>query len=294
MDLRYRGTVMSGDRGALVITDIAPPVSQKRSSHTERLWGHGLHPSREWLDALTWTWSLGVNTGSRQEALSMADKVASAWSHYGVMRTTSQRPLEYSHDGGQTWSRVYGRPGALTSVTPGLALKHGMGVMDLEFIQTDPRHFDSLESQTTIHTHPEATGGLVAPVVAPIKVSRTGGVSERLAVNDGTVVTPVRVRFHGPISNPGLSMDGGWKLQLKTSLQWDEWIEVDAMARTVTRGRDGQTSTRPALEVVSLSSSPFRDLNLNPGSNSLRLTGVDQLGTSRVDVYWRSASLSLR
>lgn len=294
MHLRFDGVEIGCTRDdPLCIADYEPPTTELDGERTARLGVDGVLAGRTHLRDALWGFSLSVRDVGTNGVLARAGALERAWKD-PTARAGAPAPLEYSADHGSTWHRVYGVPGRYTGPKADYLAARGYGDITIQFEQTDPLHYASTQRAASIVVSPEASGGITAPLTAPLVPSRTGGVVQRLVTNHGDKPTPVRFSFHGPIQRPGLSVAGRWSWSLAGDLAWDEWLEVDALARTVRRGWSTSSQVVSAFEQVAPGAAGFSRMRLPAGESSVSLTGVDVTGRARVDVFWRDAFTSMQ
>lgn len=295
MRIRFAGLEIAGDDStALAIKNFTPPTTEVRSNRTPRLHADGSLAGNDYLGESSWTFRLVTGGENLPEVLALSSALESAWKSPARRLSEVGSHLEYSNDGGRTWFTVRGRTGLYTGPTPDYIATEGYGLIDCEFIQTDPLHYASAESLTRLLVSPEAKGGLRAPVVIPWKTGRTGGIVSRFALNAGDMPAPARLTFHGPVQNPWVQLVGGWRFQLNGRLAWDEFVVVDARTRGVHLHSTTSPSIRPAYSLVSRNSVSFSALRIPAGQNSLSFSGVDETGKAAVDIAWHSAFTSMQ
>lgn len=289
MHLRYRGLVMSGDFGPLIITDLQMPVSEKRNTFVNRLNDHGQYASREWLEARTWSWTMSTNSRSLESALSMGGRLEALWNDRDAMNTTSVYPLEYSNDGGETWFRVYGRPGRHSPVTPGPMLNQGMGVISVEFIQTDLRHYSGLERSNQVLAVPSSTGGLKNPLRAPLSSIASPAPRAGHLINEGNLPAPVKVTFIGPSTNPHfVDQRGRHMVGYRGTLTQSQRVVIDPLAQTVLL--NGTVSVPGRLTMATR----LNQLAVAAGGGDWFYKATDTTGTSKGLLNWRDAFNSMQ
>lgn len=286
--LRYRGVVMGGRTGPLIITDWSPPVVEKRGDAYDRLRGHGQAHSRQWLGGRNWQWTLNTNGSQLSDAYAMSGALEREWLNYADMETTEDVPLEYSLDDGLTWWRVYGRPGRFTPPKPDVRAVQGSAAFDVEFTQTDPLHYSNTSRSTTITASAAVLGGWSFPLEFPLTTAASGAERSGQIVNDGDKPAPVQVVFYGPSSDPVVTTSHGYEIGFRGSLAWDQWVSLDPRAGSVLL--NGVTPVPGRLTVRSILS----DLTAPPGVSDWYYRALDEAGTSRAVLSWRSAFTSMQ
>ena len=186
------------------------------------------------------------------------------------------------------WSRIPGRPGDLYLPTTNYLATTGRLDIVAEWRASTPTSMDETASSVTVPHSETSSGGMVFPQAPPFQWGHTSTPHVRRAFIAGDSPTPVTIRINGPVTRPWVQI-GNMRLELTGTLQWDEQITLDGLAKTVmyTRGRSGSA--------VSLVNPHFKlaDLTLNPGQYDVTYSGVDSTGTSSTTVEWRNASRSL-
>ena len=115
----------------------------------------------------------------------------------------------------------------------------------------------------------------------------TGAIRELAVSNAGNFPTPPVVRIEGPISNPVIAnSQTGEQLSLTAngglSLAAGQWVDVDMLARTVTRN-DGTNE----YDKVAFPGSTW--WYLNAGSTIITLNGAGSTGSTKLTATWRDA-----
>lgn len=289
MYLRFDGVTMGGGRSSpLIVTDLTPPVVDKRGDSTDRLHGHGQTAPRQWLGGRSWAWTLATNGHSLREAFELAETIEQKWLDYRMMEDPVPVPLEYSNDGGATWFRVYGKPGRIASLKPDVRATRGVGILDLTFEQTLPAHYSNEVETVEISAVPASIGGLVAPLVAPLTTVASGAARAGRIESTGNLPAPVVVTFHGPSTNPRVETADGYVLGYRGTLAYDRSVTLDPLAETV-RLDDG-TDVPGRLTL----SARLSSLSAPPGVSDWFYRSTDTSGTSRAVLAWRDAFTSMQ
>ena len=289
--LRYQGIVMSASRNDdLLVTELEMPTTEIRENSTFRFGSDGAASGPEWLGEAFWTWTVTTNVRSLPVAMALSGQLEAAWKDPAVRSSHSHVPLEYSHDNGATWYRVYGRPGRFTPLTPDYRAMSGVGAMVLEFVQRDPLHYASEESFTRIGVNQASTGTAWRfPLRFPLSGVASGEPRAGLIVNRGDRPAPVRAVFKGPGSNFRLWGEG-FEAGYKGALAHDQTLTLDGVERTSIR-RTGGSRVR---HVTPTRKTRLTQLHLPPGTSNLWFETTDPTGVSHVDIYWRAAYTSMQ
>lgn len=287
MYIRYEGITLGGRTGPLIISDFDAPTTDLRSSFTDRINRDGVMVSREWLGKASWQFTISTNGDSLREALDTAGALESVWKRPSVRNSTAPAVLEYSYDG-ENWYRILGRPGRFTSLKPDVHATLGVGVLDIEFVQTDPRHFASTEASTRINAVPASIGGIVAPVISPITTVASGGARAGRIINSGDLPAPVTVTFYGPSTNPKVRTSEGYEIAYNGTLAHDRSVTIDPLNHSVTMDNGVQVPGRLSRR-TRLSS-----LTVPPGSSDWFYEATDATGSSYVELSYRDSYSHMR
>lgn len=286
MMFRFSGVDFGGRSGSLIVSGFTPGAKEIRGSDLPRPNRDGTSAGRSFLGSATWAFDLSTNEHDLAGALANAGALQSAWEDPAVRLSPNVLvPLGYELNG--RWRRVYGRPDAFTGPKGDVLAKLGVGKVTCDFKVHDPLHYDDDESSVTLTIVPASTGGLMAPLVAPLSTVRSSEPRAGIVTNAGDASTPLKVLFKGPVSNPWVRGPGGWEVGVIGSLAYDESITVDPLAGTVTR-QDGQPANGRLTRKTRLSGTL-----LQPGVTELTFGGTDLTGTATAKLSWRNAYTSI-
>lgn len=287
MYLKYRGLKFGGRSGNLIVTDFKAPTLEIKNSYRDRVSRDGQMVSRDTLTKATWQFSISTNGANLQDALDAAASLQSKWQDKNMRESSYASVLEYSHDG-ETWWKIYGRPGRFTSLEPDVHAQLGVGKIEMEFVQTDPQTYSSSETLTVINAVQAVQGGITAPILAPITTVHVGGERVGRITNRGNIGAPLVVTFYGPSTNPTIRNDDGFELTYNGTLAYDQYVRIDPLkhevrlitgTQTVGSMVPGRLSRRTRLS----------DLVVQPGDSEWYYTALDDTGTSRVELSSRDA-----
>lgn len=245
----------------------APDV---RAGEAVRAQQHGLYPGTDWLGGRMIAAAFYV-TGTT-DALEVANRqsLAQAWK---MPDPGSRAQLVWQEDDGIKYC-VFGKPRlASPKVEPRVPT-------ECRFVATDPRIYANAPSSATTGLS-TSSGGLTFAAAAPF-VFGTGGAGSTMACpNAGTFTTPWTATFTGPLVAPTLThVTTGKAIILSgASLAAGDTLVVDSAAKTILL--NGTASRYSWLAGTS------QWFDLDPGANSVNLTGASGAGT--VTLAWRSA-----
>jgi hypothetical protein len=251
----------------------------------------GILPSRDWLGAGAWQFNARTSYQPRTlaEAFDAVAAIEQVWKAPTVRDSTTTQPLDYSLDGGETWYRVYGRPGPYTGPNPDRMAIQGRVDVTAEFQQLDPAHYSAAEHSVVIPVVPASHGGIIAPLVAPITTvasgePRVGGID-----NAGDLPSPARVVFHGPCTNPILTTDKGYKIGYVGSIAYDQTVTISAWDSTIIK-----TPPRASVAGDLDRRTRLSRLVVPSGHSEWYFEATDATGTASATVYWRDAYTAMQ
>lgn len=285
MMFRYQG-VEFGGASDLIVRSFDPGQIELRYVDTPRPLKDGLIVGRDFLGGTTWAFDIVTDAESLGGALAASAALERAWKD-PVVRAQANRPSPLSYELGGRWRRVYGRPGPYAGPNGDVLTVQGGARIVCDFRVTDPRHYDETEQHVHLAIVPATTGGLEAPLVAPLATVRSGEPRAGLVRNTGDAAAPLRVTFNGPVQDPWVRAAAGWEIGLLGTLAYDEQVTVDALLGTVERS-DGQPAPGMLTRATRLTNSV-----LPPGDSELTFGGTDPTGTASVDLYWRNAHTTI-
>lgn len=284
MRFRFDG-VDFGDKLPLFVTDFDQGTTEYRTNDTERSQGDGLIAGRDFLGGRTWGFSVSTNMRNLPDASTLESRLAAAW-HNPKHRSKSLALVPLSYEMGGRWRRVYGRPSRYAGIRGDIQAVQGHGRIECDFRIHDPRYFDESETVLPLPIVPASTGGLMAPLVAPLSTVRSSAPRAGYVDNKGTAETPLKAIFKGPITDPYVRAAAGWEIALNGSIPAGQSITVDAFAGTVLRG------TSPVAGMLTRKSRLSAAV-LPVGISDLTFGGVDPTGTALVELRWRNAYYSI-
>lgn len=288
MHIRFQGVEVGCKRDdPLTIADYAPPMTEVDPIRTPNLGRDGVHAGSDYLRSSAWDFSLSVTEAGTAGVLGRAGLLERAWKDKAV-RSAGATPLEYSTDHGASWHRVYGRPLRYTGPKADFMAAQGYGAVEIQFEQTDPLHYSSTTTSTTITAAPAVIGGWSFPLSFPLSTAATGAERAGRVTNAGDKPTPVQVTFHGPCSNPVVTTSHGYEVGYRGTLAWDQHVTLDPMAGSVLL--NGTVPVPGRLTVRSILS----DLVAPAGNSDWFYRATDPTGTSRAVLEWRSAFTSMQ
>lgn len=285
MLFRLGGVEFGGRTGSLIVAGFDPGSADLRTQDHERPQRDGAMVGRDYLGSTTWAFDISTNRRAVLEAAESAAALAVAWRPPERLQGNVTVPLSYELGG--RWRRVYGRPGKFAGIKGDVLAMQGVGKITADFRVTDPLFYDDAETSVVLDIVPASSGGLVAPLVAPLTSVRSSAPRAGFVDNLGDAATPLKVTFHGPVLNPWVRAAAGWEIGLTGTLAYDVSVTVDPLAGTVTRS-DGAPVAGMLTRATRLSKSL-----LPVGQSELTFGGSDITGTATATLSWRHAFQSI-
>lgn len=272
---------LTGERLGVYLRDIDLGSVGFRDQDSPVPNGDALMFGRDTLAGPEWGLAFSANHGRDQQAARSAiGKLAAAWNGAASRATPGAVSVLRYRLAGET-RRVYGRPRAF-SMDPALLFIMGLGRASGKFQTDSPLHYADTAQQLTLQMAVPSGSVITWPGVWPLVFSQ--GSDRQGVIQDvgGDAPTPVTATIRGPVTNPFVEGDG-WRIDLNTTLAYDQTVTVDARARTALRN-DG------ASLAGSLRRTTYLDAcRLAPGPAEIRFGGIDPTGTARCDIQWRPA-----
>lgn len=241
---------------------------------------------RDSVDGPEWTFDLIVKGGGGADTFDLLDQIRTAWER-------SHRPgelsvLRYALPG--RVRRVYGRP---RRFAPNMqSVKHGWHFdhypVLATFQLTDPLIYADTASVLDLALGTASTEGVTWPVTWPVVWGSTPGQRQGEVVVGGDAPVPFEVTFHGPSTGNASGFwaaGAGWRIDLDTTLAWDQSATVDTRTSTVTRN-DGRSLAGSAR-------GRFLTARLSPGQQEISWGATDATGTARMTLTHRPGYWSL-
>lgn len=244
-----------------------PPV---RVADQPRARRNGVIPGDDLLDARTIVFTIVIpaidRAAAEQAATDLSEAFAPGPSDEWLDVRIAGSPGEYS---------LLGRPRGCEIA---LGRRFVSGVIDARcvFVATDPIRYgaeQSLDLQLT-----SGGDGLEYPVTYPVVYAGSGGTATGSAANAGTTAVDWVATLTGPLTNPRLEhIESGRFIRVAATLSSTQTLVLDSASGGLLLGG---TTPRP-----SWFGAGSRWFQLDPGSNSLRLTADSGLGSAAIT--WR-------
>lgn len=243
----------------------------------------GTQFGRDFRPGRTIAFELGINEHANVDGLASHNNLARAWRGDSIRQKPGAVAELHALHGGRE-RVVYGRPRRYASVL--VNNQSGYSGATCDFACSDDLFYDASVTSTTVGLYASPSGGIEAPIIAPITTTAPSTVPGQVDVG-GLVDTWPVITIQGPIEWPRVELVGLWRFELNTTLEFDESVTIDTRpwARTVLRNDGANLAGRLTRRSVQLSKA-----TLPAGASSqLQFTGYDLSGTSSVTVSHRAA-----
>lgn len=287
MRFKLGGVEFTGETldAPLMVREFTPGGADVRTQDTDQPQRDGTLPGVDLLGGRQWSWDLSARGNNLDDVLAANSMLEEAWRTPARLQPGVKVPLTYYING--RWRRVYGRPGRYSGIVPDHVAISGIGRIVCDFRVLDPLHYDEAETLVVLTIVPATTGGLQAPLAAPLSTVRSSAPRAGQVSNTGNADTPLKVTFKGPITNPWVRSTAGVEVALNGTLAYDQTVTVDPLAGTVTRNTGA-----PAAGLLTRKTQLSATL-LQPGATEWTFGGTDPTGTATATLAWRNAHTSI-
>ena len=291
------GMTIGGFFDDIVLEDFDPGEDKWSTQDQDNPFGNDTIFGSDYQHAPEWTFKAYTNAASIGGALNALEDLKQTWWKPGLKASPGAFQILRYNIGGTT-RRVYGR-GRRVAYSHNHRAYGGTAPIDLTFSLMSPHYYDDEQRSQTLNITPNTTGGLRAPLEAPLTAvamgeGKNGGISEV----GGTAPTPFHLYITGPITRPWVSVDDeydssgilvrpGWIIQLDTTLVEGQTAHISTYpgALAVTDNRGAHIPLSP--------SSRLAKARLLPGPASVKFGGSDTTGNAKATIVWRPAHISL-
>lgn len=262
------------------------PTPALSTSRIDRPLSDGRWAGRDLRPGELWVFELVVNATGLDAAVAASNRLEAVWTDPAFRQPGALVELSYDPDHVGRWRTVYGRFGRFTRIKPDIWARNGGGRILAEFEVLDPRKYGTAAHSVSIPLVASSTGGLIAPLVAPLMTTKWSGESARAITVTGDAPTPLAVTFHGPLTDPQVRV-GGQVVGIVGEVAGDLPVTVDGRTQVVSRGDGvavpGRLSRRSRLDALTVA----------PGTHTVTFTGASSTNTGYVEIRWRDASWGL-
>lgn len=277
------GVLFGGVWDNVKVRSVQFPESNWSVQDSDNQFRPGTFMGQDLLRPGEFVFSLVTDGYTMDEAKAAADRLASVWHKGGTRKPGSLSTLRYRY--GNRTRVVYGRGRDFIHQFDQWSLS-GASPIAASFKMVVPFYFDDGERAVDVGYTPPVTGGLVAPLMAPLTSAGTGasGVGGFISEVGGTAPTPVVIELHGPTRYATVSGDG-WSVEYDKPIAFDQVVTIDCrFGYAVAYDNFGRICNGNLSWKTNL-----LNARLTPGPETITYRGYDLTGTSRARVRWSPA-----
>jgi hypothetical protein len=293
------GIVFGTDEtGYLTLTRPVITSGDYRVGDVERPQEDGVAFGRDYIGPKTYTFEMGVLTdranglaypaaqgGAHRANLDALNELEGRWRARKWRNSASFIAMLRSCEGGRT-VRCYGRPRRWDEAA-GALTQQGFTPVVAEFALVDHHWYDDIEQIAQIRGVIAKSGGVIAPIVAPITTTLASSPGSTVLNVEGPIPTWAVIEFNGPVSDPSITIDDDLTIGITGSIATGQKITIDPRpwSRSVLR----DPGAVGVAGMVSAASPIMRNMRLQAGRHTATYNGRDQTGTSYARIRWRPA-----
>lgn len=279
--LSYPGVSLQfGSIASKLVFSTAPDIGPVdiNTDDAERPRGDGTMFGLDYFGGRTLSFDVLVNGDDEADAAALLAELTQAW-RGDVVRSTPGATATLQSGNGRL---VFGRP---RRFAPDLALlPYGAAQAIFDFAAADSIWYSDTENAVLVSLVPAPSGGLMAPLVAPLSTTQSSDRSQGLTVGGEMKTWPV-FEIKGPIINPVIEIVGRLKMQFTITLAYDETLVIDTRPWARSILRNGAS----VAGCISRQSTRLSNAALDPGRYEIVLRGRTAVGSPTLNTRWRSA-----
>ncbi|QIN94417.1 minor tail protein [Arthrobacter phage Lego] len=276
-DLAF-GSVESG-----YVFTTAPDLGAREMEHEDarRPRTDGVSFGQDYLAGRTITFELDVSGTDEADAKAKLARLSRAW-RADVVRTTPGATATLTSASGRV---AFGRPRRFASNDD--LLPHGLSTVVADFAASDDVWYGGTEQGVTVSLVPAPSGGLLAPLAAPLSTTLSSDRSQGVTVGGELPTWPV-IEIQGPITNPTVELVGAVRMDFKLVLAYDQKLVIDTRpwARSILRNGASVAGT------ITRTSTRLAHAALAPGAYEFVLRGTANTGNPSATIRWREAFIT--
>lgn len=232
----------------------------------------------------TWTFEFVIEGRDELEVLDNLDRVKAVWRDPKYKTAGATTELNFTVAG--RTRTVYGRPRRFAENNQRTS-QQGYVTVLAEFQLLDPLQYDADWDLTRLNSVPPDTRGLEEHLTEDTLVTDLGsGVRDgQLGVVAGTAPTPFKATIYGPISQPGITIDGK-RYQFNLSLSAGQRLVIDSRTGEVLLNNSKSQNRAHTMTVPT----QLKGVRLRPGKAvEVSFFGTDPTLTAYVNFAVRAA-----
>lgn len=280
------GVLFGGVWDKVKIQEVTPPEPSWSTQDTDNQFRPGTLMGQDLLRPGEFIFNMITDAYTMDEAKAAADRLAKAWLKDGSRKPGAISVLRYRI--GDKTRVVYGRGRQFIHQFSQWSLG-GTSPIAASFQMSSPFFYDDNEFVVEVGYTPPVTGGLTAPLVAPLSSEGTGetGVGGYIPEVGGSAPTPAIIELHGP-TRYAVVQGNGWTVEYDQPIAYDQVVTIDC--------RHGYTLAYDNFGRICNGNLSWKtnllNARLTPGPETISYRGYDLTGTSRARVRWRPAYLT--
>lgn len=274
------GTIASG-RYFLTPPDLGSAEIEAGDQPPPR--GDGTAFGVDTLTGPTFTFEIGVDqvdqVGPWAAVLDAQGDMRRAWRADVIRRQPRAVAVLRTRNAGRT-RRVYGRPRKFAP-TPAKFDRRGYNSVVAEFKTADDLFYGDEPTLLTVGIVPPFTGGLSAPLSAPLTATAATSSASRMLGVAGDEPSWLQATVYGPITDPVIDIVGVLTVTLRLTIASDQRVDIDARPWV----RRALTSAGASVAGAFTADTPrLSNMTIPPGYHEVALRGVDATGTASLSI----------
>lgn len=282
--LTYPGEdLIFGSVGSGYVFTAAPDLGAREIEHEDarRPRADGISFGQDFTAGRTVTFELDVDGADTDDARAKLARLSRAW-RADAVRSTPGATATLTTGSGRV---AFGRPRRFSSNDD--LLPQGLSTVVADFASADDAWYGGTEQGVTVPLVPAPSGGLLAPLAAPLSTTQSSDRSQGVTVGGELPTWPV-IEIQGPITNPSVELVGALRMDFNLTLAYDQTLVVDTRpwARSILRNGASVAGT------ITRSSTRLAHAALAPGSYEFVLRGTAGSGNPAATIRWREAYIN--
>lgn len=276
-DLAF-GSIESG-----YVFTTAPDLGAREIDHEDerRPRTDGVSFGQDFMGGRTITFELDVNGTDEADAKAKLARLSRAW-RADVVRFTPGATATLTSGSGRV---AFGRPRRFASNDD--LQPQGLSTVVADFATADDAWYGGTEQGVTVSLVPAPSGGLLAPLAAPLSTTLSSDRSQGVTIGGELPTWPV-IEIQGPITNPTVELVGAVRMDFRLTLAYDQKLVIDSRpwARSILRNGASVAGT------ITRTSTRLAHAALDPGSYEFVLRGTANTGNPYATIRWREAYIT--
>ncbi|WNN93973.1 minor tail protein [Arthrobacter phage Nitro] len=282
--LTYQGENLAfGSIESGYVFTTAPDLGAREIEHEDerRPRTDGVSFGQDFMAGRTLTFELDVSGADEADAKAKLARLSRAWRADAVRNTPGATATLTSGSG-----RVaFGRPRRFASNDD--LQPQGLSTVVADFATADELWYGGTEQGVTVSLVPTPSGGLMAPLAAPLSTTISSDRSQGVTIGGELPTWPV-FEIRGPVTNPSVELVGALRMDFRLVLAYDQKLVIDTRpwARSILRNGASVAGT------ITRTSTRLARAALAPGAYEFVLRGTANTGNPSATIRWREAYIT--